>query len=211
MPKLCEHPWFDGLYISIYNVLCVEGKLPHPCDITILPPDAVEMRETVQAATWKNTKTIWFRHQPPHPVVFAHELIHLIDKPLELEELYAYNLAAFAVLLAERDIVPPASITRLFDVSPDEIVKVIREVYQYPFEDILEYFQTFGIIPMFAKPRIDPYTNTLKFEIDTKRFNEKSIAIVAVAEILGMAEYDELALEVLLKLLEASRPSTTAK
>ena len=211
MLRLCELPWFDGLYRRIYDVLNAEGKLPHPCDIMILPPEAVEVRETVQAATWKDAKVIWFRHQPPHPVTFAHELIHLIDKPIELEEVYAYNLATFAVLLAERGIVPPASIVRLFEVSLNEIIDAIREVYRYPFKDIVEYFEYFGIIPAFITFKGDPLANSWKLEIDWQRYNEKSIVVATVAELVGMAEYDEFALDVLLKLLErANRSSTSA-
>jgi len=212
MFKLCELPWFDGLYKSIYDVLSVEGKLPHPCDITILPPEAVEVRETVQAATWVDARTIWFRHQPPSYTTFAHELIHLVSgKPVEFEEAYAYNLAAFAVLLAERGIVPPASVVRLFEVSLSEIMDAIREVYRYPFKDIVEYFEYFGIIPAFVVFKENPLDDSWKLEIDWQRYNEKTIVVATVAELVGMAEYDEFALDVLLKLLErASRSSTSA-
>jgi len=203
MSRLCELPWFKGLYVDVYEVLRVEGRLPSPCDIEVLPPLAVKAEKAVRAAAFAGEDALWFRSQPPDPVVFAHELIHLVrGKPAELEEVYAYNLASLAVTLAERGIKPPASIVRLLDASLTDLEEAVREAYRYPFKDIVDYFEFFGVIPGFIRLKTDPYTDTWTFEVDSQRFDEKSIVIMSVTEIAGMAEYDDRALEALLRVLE---------
>jgi len=203
MSRLCELPWFKGLYVGVYEVLSVEGRLPSPCDIEVLPPAAVKADKTVKAMAFAGADAVWFRSQPPDPVVFAHELMHLVrGKPAELEEVYAYNLASLAVTLAEHGIKPPASIVRLLDASLTDLEEAVREAYRYPFKDIVDYFEFFGIIPEFIRLKTDPYTDTWTFEVDSQRFDEKSMVIISVTEIAGMAEYDDHALEALLRILE---------
>ena len=203
--RLCEAPWFneDELYRRVYDVLGTEGLLPSPCDITILPPEPPppEARPSTYGMCWPLERKIWFRTWPPPYIDFSHELIHLIPgKEAELEEIYAYNLSTFIVVLAERNIKPPVNPVRLFNIhSTSTILGAIREVYNYPFRDLAEYFTWVGIIPPFLRPRagVDGFT----LEPDPA-YDEGSIALTTISEFAAGSEYDELQFRVLLRLLE---------
>jgi len=196
--KLCELGWFNGLYRRIYDVLSVDGMLVDACSIQVLPPDALEFRGTlgyVMGATFKDSNTLWFREQPPSPLTFAHELIHLIEgKDVELEEVYAYNLAALAVLLAEKGIIPPVNPIKLFKVTPAMILEAINRVYGYRFKDLIEYFVFNGVIPGFVEFDGGGYRVR-------EGYGDREVVVVAVSELISGAEYDELMFETIMELL----------
>ena len=200
-PKLCELDWFKGIYKKIYNVLSVENMLPDPCQITVLYPGDVEVDERVMALAWWNDKTIWFRNQPPDPVTFAHELIHLIDaKTREIEEVYSYNLARLAVVLALEGIVPRTNIVRLFDVSENDILRALQRVYRIKFDSLEEYFKFIGVIPPFI--RLEWGENGSIVFVRKQEYNARDVVINTVTELASGAEYDRLMLDVVLELLD---------
>ena len=201
-PKLCELEWFRGIYRKIFDVLSVENMLPDPCEIIVLHPDDVEAGETVFGATWPDEKIIWFRNQPPDLIDFAHELLHLIyvpNKVRELEEVYSYNLAGLAIILAREDIIPKVNIIRLFDFSEDDILMALRKVYNTPFSSLEEYFQFIGVIPIFIKLK-EGENGSIKFVRDQK-YNSRAVVIHVVTELAAGAEFDKLMLATILYLL----------
>ena len=191
--RLCTLPWFNGVYMRIYDVLSAEGMLPNPCDIQVLPAEASEAVEKLtEGATVKGSNMVWFKKQPPDPVVFAHELIHLIeDKDKELEEVYAYNLSPLAVLLAERGITPPANPVRLFNATPSMILEALNKAYNYSFKDLAEYFELIGVTPPFMEAG--------------GGYGEREVAVDAVSELIAGAGRSEPMLNAVLALLEALR------
>jgi hypothetical protein len=203
--RLCEAPWFNGdeLYRRVYDVLGTEGLLPSPCEVVILPPEPPppEARPSTYGMCWRFERRIWFRTWPPPYIDFAHELIHLIPKENdELEEVYAYNLSTFVVELARRNVKPPANPIRLFDVrSTSTILNAIREVYNYPFRDLAEYFRFIGVVPPFLKPGV--VGGDFVLEPDPA-YDEEAIALTTISELATGSEYDELQFRVLLRLLE---------
>jgi hypothetical protein len=123
------------------------------------PPAALS--DTAAGSADINAKLIWFREEPPHPVVFAHELIHIADKKVDrerrsrLEEVYASNLADLVVLLANLDIKPPANPLRLFeDVDLEDVADAMRRYLKLQGSDrevIEQYCELTGIIPPIAE------------------------------------------------------------
>jgi len=208
--KLCEVDWFneDVMYRRIYDVLNTENMLPNPCDITILPPEPPppEARPSTYGMCWPFEKKIWFRTWPPHYIDFAHELIHLIPgKDVELEEMYAYNLSTFVVVLAEKGVKPPANPIRLFDIDDTSVIMdTIREVYNYAFKDLADFFTWIGVIPSFLKPKAT--MDGFALELDPA-YNEKAIALMTISEFAAGCEYDEMQFRVLIKLLEKVKNS----
>jgi len=201
-PKLCELDWFDGIYRKIFDVLSVEDMLPSPCQITVLYPGDVETRETVYGAAWRNEKIIWFRVQPPDPVDFAHELLHLIyipNKVRELEEVYSYNLAGLVVTLARENIIPEVSVIRLFDVTEDDILMALRKVYNIRFNSIEEYFEFIGVIPPFIRLQ-EGMNGTLRF-VRSQEYSSRHIVIYVVTELAAGADFDPLMFQTILELL----------
>ncbi len=205
MPRLCEINWFneDEMYRRIYDVLNTEGTLPNPCDITILPPEPPppETRASTMGLCWVAERKIWFRLWPPPYVDFAHELIHLIpNKDVEIEEMYAYNLSEFIVELAKRGVKPPVNPVRLFDINnTDVIMETIREVYNYPFRDLADFFAWIGVVPPFLKPRAS--TDGFVLELDPS-YDARAIILMTISEFAAGCAYDELQFKVLLRLLE---------
>jgi len=191
------------MYRRIYDVLSIEGLLPSPCEVTILPPEPPPpgAREGVYGMCWQLERKIWFRTWPPPYIDFAHELIHLIPKGnTELEEVYAYNLSTFIVELARRGAKPPANPIRLFGIrSTSTILEAIREVYNHPFRDLAEYFMWIGVIPVFLKPETSADGLVLVYD---PAYDEGSIVLTTVSELAVGSEYDELQFRVLLRLLE---------
>lgn len=200
LAKLCELPWFSGLHRRIYDVLAVEGMLPDPCEIRVLAPEDVEADERVRGACWKDTKILWFREQPPDPITFAHELLHLIEKgDLKLEEVYAYNLSALVVLMAEEGVVPPANPVRLFEASADAILEAINETYKFKFSSLAEYFLTIGVVPYFVHLAWEG--DSIQARGVREGLSEREVAIEAVSELAAGALYDRYMFEALLRLL----------
>jgi len=197
--KLSETRWFMGIYRKIYDVLNVENLLPSIDEITVLQPSDVEVRDTVHGLCWKEEKTIWFREQPPPLSFFAHELLHLIDKDIKLEEVYAYNLSSLAVILAKKDIIPRKNIIRLFDVSEEQLLQAIRKAYGYDFKNLEEYFSFIGVIPHVFEFEFSDGQYKLK---RSKYYDEKAIVIATITELIAAAEFnDTVALNAILNLL----------
>jgi hypothetical protein len=192
------------MYRRIYEILNVENRLPDPCEIMVLPPLPIpeEAREHTYGLCWGDRKEIWFRNQPPSYMDFAHELLHLVEgKEVELEEVYAYNLSHIVVLLAERSIIPPVNPVRLFtDATRDMVVEALREAYRHPFRDLAEYFEIIGVIPPFLKLEHDPVQNSLAVKYNPE-YDERSVAILAVTELIAGAEYEKTMFGAVLRLL----------
>jgi hypothetical protein len=123
------------------------------------PPAALS--DTAAGSADINAKLIWFREEPPHPFVFAHELIHIADKKIDrerrskLEEVYASNLADLVVLLADLDIKPPSNPLRLFeDVGLKDVADAMRRYLKLHGSDrevIEQYCELTGTIPPIAE------------------------------------------------------------
>jgi len=199
---LCEIDWFKDLYRKIYDVLNVENMLPDPCEVKVLPPEPtpLEAHSVTYGLCWRDRRLLWFRVQPPLPIDFAHELLHLIeDKEPELEEIYAYNLSSLVVMLAKDCIIPPVNPIKLFrDVTVDMVVEAIRRVYKYSFKDLAEFFKFIGVVPPFLK--MVPSLNGIRFKV-RKEYSEKHIAVISVSELIAGAELDKYMYKTVLELL----------
>ncbi len=203
--RLCDTAWFneDEMYRRIYDVLSTENMLPNPCDITVLPPQPVPpgVSKDIQGACFRALRKIWFRHTPPEYTLFAHELIHLIpgkrfktSDAYGEEELYAYDLSPFVVELAKRGIKPPVNPVRLFEIDNTNIIlETIREVYNYEFKDLKEFYKTLGVIPVFPKPG-DVNGSNLEYE--------ETVAELIIIDLIEGTEYDEREFQVLVRLLD---------
>jgi hypothetical protein len=209
MISLSGVDWFKDVYVKIYNILALDGRLPSPDNIFLLTDDeAFEMfniADTVQgfAVTIDGKKCVWFRHVPPDPIVFAHELIHLCDKRSNdiHEEVYGYNLASLIVMLARENIVPKINPLMLFEtVMLDDLLRALRDVYGYQFRDICEYFIFIGSIPQFIDLDLDLKTGEFVGRINPS-YDHKAITVLAISDIIAGAQYDQYMFNVILKLL----------
>jgi hypothetical protein len=81
------------------------------------------------------------------------------------------------------------------------VLQVLRDVYGYPFKDIAEYFEIIGVIPPFLRLDFDPARNDIVFKYNPE-YDERSIAIMTITELIAGAEYDRVMFDVVLKLLE---------
>jgi hypothetical protein len=208
MISLCSVDWFKDVYVKIYNILALDNRLQPPDNIYLLDDkEAFEMfnvADTVQgfAVTINGKKCVWFRHIPPDPIVFAHELIHLCDKSNDVhEEVYGYNLASLIVMLARENIVPEKNPLMLFEtVTIDDLLRTLRDVYGYPFRDICEYFIFIGSIPQFIDLDLDLKTGEFVGKINPS-YDQKAITVLAISDIIAGAQYDQYMFNVILKLL----------
>ena len=209
--RLCDTTWFneDAMYRRIYDVLSTENMLPNPCDVTALPPQPVPpgISKGVRGVCFRALRKIWFRHTPPEYMLFAHELIHLIpgkrfktpDADAE-DELYAYHLSPFVVELAKRGIKPPVNPVRLFEIDNTTIIlEATREVYNYEFKDLIEFFKWLGEIPIFPKPS----------GVDDPAKLEEVKAEFTIFDLIEGSEHDEREFEVLVRLLDKLSQKTT--
>uniref|UniRef100_A0A7C3RLE6 Uncharacterized protein n=1 Tax=Archaeoglobus fulgidus TaxID=2234 RepID=A0A7C3RLE6_ARCFL len=199
--RLSEAPWFKGLYAKIYDVLNAENLLPPAEEIHVLQelPEDIRVGSNVMGLCWRERKALWFREQPPAPVIFAHELLHLIEKDAELEEVYACNLSMLAVILAMKEIVPSVSIVRLFSLREEQVLEAVRRAYNYRFESLEEYFTFMGAIPHIYEFEFDKEKG---FRLKkNKLYAERDIVITIISEIISATEYDNFALKTLLILL----------
>jgi hypothetical protein len=201
--RLCELPWFAGLYAKVYEILSLENGLPHPCEVTVLPPEEPlpGTRPSTQATAVQEERLLWFRTQPPPPLFFAHEVVHLVPgKPRELEEFYGYNLASLVLTLAERGIAPPANPVRLFEVRDKGLVlKVLSEVYGYRFKDLLELYEVLGVFPPFLEVEVE--NGAPPRPMAPAGVPEDVLVLNTLALLAELATHDPLALEVILRLL----------
>ena len=112
-----------------------------------------------------------FRYIPPDVRVFTHELIHLCRKPEAdriPEEIWAWNLVEIVLYAVEENI--KADPLKLFTLSEEQVNSVLR---RYHFENIEEFYNTLGIIPVSHTVRVEdgrmvairrpeyPWTNVL--------------------------------------------------
>ena len=159
--SLSDKPWFSGVYRKIYDIIAMEGRLPPPNEILVSGEPPLEFPGTVAGSADIDNRLVWFREEPPHPVVFAHELIHIADKNVNrerrsrLEEVYASNLADLVVLLADLDIKPPSNPLRLFeDIGLEDVANAMRRHLKLVGSDrevIEQYCELTGVIPPIAE------------------------------------------------------------
>jgi hypothetical protein len=155
--SLSDKSWFSEVYKKIYKIIAMENRLPPPNEIMIIDKPPMEFPDTVAGSADIDNRVLWFREEPPHLFVFAHELIHIADKKisrekrLRLEEVYASNLAELVVLLANLDIKPPTNPLRLFeDVGLKDIADSMRKHLRLQGSDreiIEQYCELTGTIP----------------------------------------------------------------
>jgi hypothetical protein len=161
VPPLSHKPWFSGIYEKIYEIIAMENRLPPPNEIMVSDKPLATFSDTVAGSADIDNRLLWFREEPPHPFVFAHELIHIADKKisrekrLRLEEVYASNLADLVVLLADLNIPPPTNPLRLFeDVGLKDVADAMRRYLKLQGSDrevIEQYCELTGIIPPIAE------------------------------------------------------------
>lgn len=201
--KLSEQKWFKGIYVKIYDILSVNGRLPEPDKISVAVIVKGEVDRRILAFAVKECNALWFRSEPPEPAVYTHELIHLCRKEAEvLEEIYATNLTYIVILMACENVKPKKHPLELFEkVTLKELMETIRKVYKVKFKDIAEYFQQLGIVPTFCKLEVVNGKITLKIN---EKYDEKTIVITAISELIAGAQYDPLMKQVIYTLLEAS-------
>jgi hypothetical protein len=200
--SLADAAWFKGIYEKIYRILSLENRLPPPDAIRLLERVDVEgVHERVLGFAIREKNCIYFRDIPPDPITFAHELIHLCTKSSDTdEEVYAYNLAQLAVMLAEKNVVPKRNPLALFEsVTLSDVLATLSEAYGYQFRDIAEYFQLIGVIPAFIIVEKDSDGRTL-MKVDP-RYSEKEIVAITIISLIGGAPFDDSAFAALLRLL----------
>jgi hypothetical protein len=198
--SLADATWFKGIYEKIYRILSTEDRLPPPDAIYLIEEAEVES-ERVLGFALREKNCVYFRDVPPDPITFAHELIHLCAKFSDTdEEIYAYNLAQLAVMLAERNVVPKRNPLTLFEsVTLNDVLAALSEAYGYGFKDVTEYFQFVGVIPAFITVEEGLNGRTL-MKVDP-RYSEKEITVMTIISLIGGAPFDDAALAALLRLL----------
>ena len=202
MKRLTDLLALDPIYGRIFDILSLEGRLPTAEEIAVHEPGELDKPGNVLGSAWGD-RDVWFRNYPPSFGVFTHELIHLAEKRSDVdEEVYAYDLSDFVVLLAERGIMPKANPLRLFeDVSLKDLAGAISSFYgiggKNPTETLLNYFMLIGVIPLFTTLSEDGRRLLLN-----EGTEEKEIVIHSLVEIMDASLYDDenslrLALEIL--------------
>ena len=179
--SLSDKPWFSGIYKKIYQLIAMENRLPPPDKILILakPPEELKSLDSNKRLTYgiarRDEMSIWFREEPPHPYIYAHELAHLtnantaprIDK--YFEEIYADSIARIALAFVNWNIKPPTSPARLFEeISLKDIADAMRKRLGLSGGDkeVLEqYYEIKGIIPIFADVRVCNYDEECGFKV----------------------------------------------
>jgi len=208
MISLSSVDWFKDIYVRIYETLALDNRLPSPDDIYLLNNKEAFERfnvvDTVQgfATIVDGKKCVWFRHIPPDPIVFAHELIHLCDKRSNVpEEVYGYNLASLIVMLAQENVIPSKNPLTLFEsVTIDDLLRALRDVYGYPFSDLCQYFIFIGSIPQFIDMDLDWETGEFVGKINPS-YDQKTITVLAITDIIAGTQYDQYMFQVILRLL----------
>lgn len=189
---LTDMPWFRGVYVRIYEIVAMEGRLPPPSSIYVATKLEGEPSPNTMGFAVPEANIVWFREQPPEPWVFAHELVHLARKNSDTpEEVYGYNLSYIIAIMAEKGIIPRRNPLRLFeDVRTRDIINAINAVYRGGFRRLEDFFIHIGVLPQFVlRPTPD----------------EKIEVIEAITELVAGAEQgDPLMMEVILMLLNSN-------
>ena len=213
LQPLSGKTWFSGVYEKIYDIVAMENRLPPPNEIMVSDKPPVEFPDTVAGSADIDAKLIWFREEPPHPVVFAHELIHIADKKisrekrLRLEEVFASNLAELVVLLAELNIKPPTSLLRLFeDVGLKYIADSMRKHLKLQGSDreiIEQYCELTGTIPPILEKVAIENGNIISYRARIKDdIPDEVVARMTITILIDGAELSAFKeLEILLDLL----------
>jgi hypothetical protein len=175
---LSAKSWFSGIYRKIYEIVAMENRLPPPDKILVLDRPPEELRSAGGRLTYgfakRDEMIIWFRNEPPDPFIYAHELAHLTNASIAprvirfFEEIYADTIARIALVFVNRNIKPPANPVRLFeDVDLKDIADAMRKHLKLRGEDkevIEQYYETRGIIPLFADVKIYGERTKIKIE-----------------------------------------------
>jgi hypothetical protein len=175
---LSDKPWFLGIYKKIYDIVAMEDRLPPTSKIVVSDEPPATPPDTVAGSADIDAKLIWFREKPPHPVAFAHELIHIADKKIDremrlrLEEIYESNLADLVVLLADLNINPPTNPLRLFeDVGLEDVANAMRRYLKLQGSDrevIEQYCELTGTIPPIAEKIAVANDDTISYRVKIK-------------------------------------------
>ncbi|MEM1521926.1 MAG: hypothetical protein QXU69_02815 [Thermofilaceae archaeon] len=203
--RLCDAKWFKGIYTTVYSTIALEGRLPPPDRIFLLDsPSEIGawIPRQVAGLAIQEKKAVWFRSEPPHPWVFAHELIHLAWKRLytpEEEEVFSYLLPRLVLLLVEKSIVPPANPLRLFeDVDAERLEEALRLSLGISVADL---YQKLNLPHPLENPGRLEFALGRKLASD-KLYLERALTILALFDIArGAGRYPEL-LKAILCLLQ---------
>ncbi|MFZ8823812.1 MAG: hypothetical protein ACO2O0_06645 [Desulfurococcales archaeon] len=163
---LSSKSWFSGVYEKIYDIVAMGGRLPPPNEIVIIDKPPEEFPDAVVASVNLDNKLIWFKYEPPHPFIYAHELAHLAIRSINkinienkedivlLEEVYADNIARLVLMFVNRNIKPLTNPARLFEeIRLRDIANAMRERFGFSGSDrevILQYYKVKGILPLFV-------------------------------------------------------------
>jgi len=148
----------------------------------------LKLRETVRAFAIKRPPILYFQDVPPHPVTFAHELIHLARFERELdEEVYAHNLSGTVVFMAEKGI--KANPFRLHDLTEEQVNSALMEV---GIKSVEEFYEITRCIPHTHKITPDGLRRVAEW---------KDVLATFIAEVTAGIGYDTLCEQVLEKLL----------
>jgi len=178
-----EFPNLRPIYDVLVNYL--------PENIVVIR-QKLELRETVRAFAIKSPPTLYFQDIPPHPVIFAHELIHLANfERTEEEEIYAYNLSNVIVFMAERGI--KANPFKLFDLTEEQVNAVLGE---QGISSIEEFYNLVGCIP-----HTHTYTAEGLKRVDGLKWPD--VLITFLAELTGGIGFEPLCERVLEGLLRS--------
>jgi hypothetical protein len=204
LKKLSEAEWFKDLYRKIYDITSIDKRLPEPQEIFVASGKEIDAPQHTLGLAFEvvvdgvKRKCIWFEEEPPEPVIFAHELLHLCRKSgVVEEEVYSGNLSKLIVLLAELSVTPKKNPLSLYeDVTLSSLMEALREAYGYNFRDLCEYYELIGVIPPFMVEK-DSFGS---FKIDP-RYKEREIVFYTITDLIDGALHDTLALIALVKLL----------
>jgi hypothetical protein len=208
--SLSDKTWFSGVYKKIYDIIAMENRLPPPNEIMVSDKPLTEFPDRVVASVDLDNRLIWFKHEPPHPFIYAHELAHMAmtrginkinmenkEDIILLEETYADNIAWIVLMLVNRNIKPPTNPARLFEeISLRDIADSMRKYIGFSGSDrevIEQYYKVKGIIPLFVDIEHDMKAD------DTPDYLIALLTLISLIDAASMSEVPEL--DILLDLL----------
>jgi hypothetical protein len=208
--SLSDKTWFSGVYKKIYDIIAMENRLPPPNEIMVSDKPLTEFPDRVVASVDLDNRLIWFKYEPPHPFIYAHELAHMAmtrginkinmenkEDIILLEETYADNIAWLVLMLVNRNIKPPTNPARLFEeISLRDIADSMRKYIGFSGSDrevIEQYYKVKGIIPLFVDIEHDMKAD------DTPDYLIALLTLISLIDAASMSEVPEL--DILLDLL----------
>jgi hypothetical protein len=188
----------------------MENRLPPPNEIMVSDKPLTEFPDRVVASVDLDNRLIWFKYEPPHPFIYAHELAHMAmtrginkinmenkEDIILLEETYADNIAWLVLMLVNRNIKPPTNPARLFEeISLRDIADSMRKYIGFSGSDrevIEQYYKVKGIIPLFVDIEHDMKAD------DTPDYLIALLTLISLIDAASMSEVPEL--DILLDLL----------